>query len=133
MSVVDASVVVDALVVSGPRSEAAEAVLGSQSIIEAPAIMKAEALSALRRYEAREELSSSAAREALDELSRLSVRAFPVDPFIDRIWELRTSVSPYDAWYVAIAEELDTVLLTTDQRLAAAPGPRCPIEVVGSE
>ena len=30
--------------------------------------------------------------------------------------------------YVALAEALDAVLLTTDRRLAAAPGLRCVIE-----
>jgi predicted nucleic acid-binding protein len=55
-----------------------------------------------------------------------------VDPFIDRIWELRSNLSVYDAWYVALAEALGTELFSTDQRLASAPGPRCPIKVVDS-
>jgi predicted nucleic acid-binding protein len=33
--------------------------------------------------------------------------------------------------YVALAEAVDTVLLTTELRLAAAPGPTCQIEVLG--
>jgi predicted nucleic acid-binding protein len=32
--------------------------------------------------------------------------------------------------YVALAEALDTALLTTDARLAAAPGPICRIELL---
>jgi len=32
--------------------------------------------------------------------------------------------------YVALAEALGAVLVTTDRRLAAATGPTCPIEVV---
>jgi predicted nucleic acid-binding protein len=33
--------------------------------------------------------------------------------------------------YVALAEALDGVLITTDRRLAEAPGPECAIEMVG--
>jgi predicted nucleic acid-binding protein len=39
-----------------------------------------------------------------------------------RIWALRTHLSPYDAAYVALAEQLGTVLVTTDRRLARARG-----------
>jgi predicted nucleic acid-binding protein len=46
-------------------------------------------------------------------------------PFAARAWELRSKVTSYDAWYVAVAEELDLSLATLDRRLAAASGPRC--------
>ena len=36
----------------------------------------------------------------------------------------------YDAAYVALAEALDTRLLTGDRRLSRAAGPRCPIELL---
>jgi predicted nucleic acid-binding protein len=52
---------------------------------------------------------------------------------LERAWELRETVRGPDAMYVALAEALGTTLLTTDGRLAAASGPTCPIEVVGSE
>jgi predicted nucleic acid-binding protein len=39
-------------------------------------------------------------------------------------------VTPYDASYVALAELLDVVLVTTDARLARAPGIRCEVEVL---
>jgi predicted nucleic acid-binding protein len=48
-----------------------------------------------------------------------------------RIWELRSNVTPHDASYVALAESLGTVLLTTDGRIAGAPGLRCEVEVAG--
>ena len=133
MSVVDASVVVDALVGVGPQGQAAEHALQTQPALDAPALLKAEALSVLRRAEARGDITQSVARDALDQLARLGVRPHPVDPFLERMWELRNNLSAYDAWYVALAERLGTNLLTTDQRLAAAPGPHCPIEVVGSD
>jgi predicted nucleic acid-binding protein len=51
---------------------------------------------------------------------------------LERIWELRENLSAYDATYVAVAEALDTLLLTADARLTRAPGPTCPITVVRS-
>jgi predicted nucleic acid-binding protein len=38
---------------------------------------------------------------------------------------LRFNVSSYDAWYIALAEQLDAPLATLDHRLSAADGPRC--------
>jgi len=49
---------------------------------------------------------------------------------MSRIWELRDNHTPYDAAYVALAEALETCLLTADRRLAQAPGARCEIELL---
>ena len=43
----------------------------------------------------------------------------------ERVWELRANVSPFDAWYVALAKSLEVPLLTLDRRMAASSGPRC--------
>jgi len=47
-----------------------------------------------------------------------------------RCWELRDNLSIYDAAYIALAEALEVILLTADQRLARSAGPRCRIEVL---
>jgi len=57
---------------------------------------------------------------------------YPFEPFAARIWDLRESMTVYDAWYVALAERLGTELVTADRRLAAAPGPRCPVRGLSS-
>jgi predicted nucleic acid-binding protein len=36
----------------------------------------------------------------------------------------------YDAAYIAVAEAFQTTLLTTDAKLARAPGSRCDIELL---
>jgi predicted nucleic acid-binding protein len=47
------------------------------------------------------------------------------------MWELRENLTAYDATYVALAESIGaSALLTTDARLAAAPGLRCVVRVV---
>jgi predicted nucleic acid-binding protein len=49
---------------------------------------------------------------------QLDMELFSFDPFADRIWELRHTVTSYDAWYVALAEALRLPLATLDARLS---------------
>ena len=58
-------------------------------------------------------------------LSRVPVERMSTRFLGLRIAVLSPSVSAYDAAFVAVAELLDAPLLTTDARLARAPGPRC--------
>src|SRR5207237_128838 len=55
----------------------------------------------------------------------LRVELFPYEPFAERVWDLRTNVTAYDGWYVALAETLGARLATLDTRLSRAKGPRC--------
>jgi predicted nucleic acid-binding protein len=48
---------------------------------------------------------------------------------LTRIWQLRESVTAYDATYIALAEALGAVLVRCDGRLAAAPGHQARVEV----
>lgn len=69
---------------------------------------------------------------ALADLATMPLRRAPHRPLLTRCWELRDSLTVYDASYVALAEALDVTLLTGDGRLARAPGPRCRIEMLRS-
>lgn len=60
----------------------------------------------------------------------LIIRRWPVTHLLPRMWELRHSLSGYDATYVALAEALGEPLSTTDHRLPAAPGIRCQVRVL---
>ncbi|MGI9005777.1 MAG: type II toxin-antitoxin system VapC family toxin [Streptosporangiaceae bacterium] len=132
MPVLDASVVVDALVVSGPPGDAARKELRGLSELPAPAIVTAEIASALRGLVRRGALSPILAADALTAALSLRIVHYPFEPFAARIWDLRESMTVYDAWYVALAERLGTELVTADRRLAAAPGPRCPVRGLSS-
>jgi predicted nucleic acid-binding protein len=44
--------------------------------------------------------------------------------------EPRDNLTIYDAAYIALAEAMHATLLTGDRRLARAPGPHCPIEIL---
>ncbi len=127
MTVFDASVLVDALVVAGPAGDGAREVLRDCSLLHVPSIFAAEATSAIRSMRARGDVSPGQARGAVSKIKVVRTVQYPFEPFLDRVWELRDNLTVYDAWYVAVAESLDTNLVTADRRLAQASGPRCPV------
>ena len=121
--VIDASVVVAALVDTGPAGKWAEGLLTSDLV--APHLLHVEVANVLRRAVAANEITDDVASLAHADLTDLRIQLVPYETVAVRIWELRHNVTPYDAWYVAVAERLDAPLATLDDRLAAAPGPRC--------
>ena len=129
--VVDAAAMVAALVDGGRDGHWVQAHL--QGPAAAPHHMPVEVASVLRRAVLAGDLDPSAANAAHEELMAMPVALFEYRPLADRVWALRDSVSPYDAWYVALAEELDVPLVTLDRRLARAPGPRCAFELPPGE
>jgi len=122
--VVDASTVLAAWLDDGPDGEWAAGLLASETLV-APQHLKAEVASGLRRAALASRLTADTATAAHDELLLLRVELVPYEPLAPRIWELRATVTVYDAWYVALAETLGTPCATLDRRLASAPGPRC--------
>jgi predicted nucleic acid-binding protein len=131
LNVLDASVVVDALVVVGPSGGAARATLRAESDVHVPAIWLAEVTSALRSMVRRDEVSGARAAAALEQAGTLRHIEYPFGPFAHRAWELRETLTVYDAWYVALAEQLGCALVTADDRLRKADGPRCEILPAG--
>jgi predicted nucleic acid-binding protein len=71
------------------------------------------------------DVSQDSASMAHADLLALPVELFPYEPFAPRVWQLRAGITAYDAWYIALAEELGVALATLDLRLSRAPGPRC--------
>ena len=124
--VVDASVLVAALVDSGRAGQWAEATL-ADGALAGPELVLAEACNVLRRQEQSGQLSRFEAAFAYADLLQLDMALFPFTPFADRIWELRENLTSYDAWYVALAETLDCPLATLDRRLSRASGPLCAV------
>ena len=125
-AVVDSSVLVSALVDTGPQGAWAESVVAGGELT-CPELALAEASNILRRLELTGDLSSREATAARENLMRLDLGLFPFAPFAGRVWELRLNLTCYDAWYVALAEALDSPLATLDERLGRASGPRCEI------
>ena len=123
-AVVDASVIVAALVDDSPVGRWAEALVAGEPVA-APHLMPVEAANILRRAALAGDVSDDIATLAHGDLVALPAELFPYEPFAARVWELRGAVTAYDAWYVALAESLEAELITLDRRLAGAPGPRC--------
>lgn len=122
--VIDASVIVAALVDTGSEGGWAESLIGSE-MLAAPELLMVEATNILRRLELAKEISPLESGLAQRDLMRLDVQLFPFHPFAERIWALRKNVTSYDAWYVALAEALDCSLATLDQTLTRASGVTC--------
>lgn len=122
--VVDASVVVAALIDTGSTGLWAEEVLADSQVV-APHLLPAEVANVLRRSILAGQVSSEVASLAHADLLDWPMALFPYSPFAARIWELRTNLTAYDAWYVALAEQLAVPLATLDLRLAGASGPQC--------
>lgn len=122
--VVDASAVVAALVDSRRDGEWALRLLESDDLA-APHLLPVETANILRRASLAGEISADVASLAHGDLLELPVALYPYAPFANRVWELRTNLTAYDAWYVAVAESLGAPLATLDARLRSAPGIRC--------
>jgi predicted nucleic acid-binding protein len=128
MLVVDASCVAE-VVLAGPDAEPVRARLESEPEQAAPHLVDAEVLGVVRRAHLRGELDRTAADQAISDLGFWPATRVDHRPLLERAWQLRDSLSAPDALYVALAEALDATLLTLDNRLARANGPRCSFEI----
>ena len=121
---VDASVIVAALVDSGDEGTWAESLVAEELLV-APELAMVESTNILRRLELAGHLSPVESGLAQRDLMRLDIQLFPFYPFAQRIWDLRSNITSYDAWYVALAEALECPLATLDSKLTGASGVRC--------
>ena len=128
MLVVDASCIYE-VIADTPGAEAIRQRLLADEDHAAPHLVDAEVLGVIRRQHLLGVLDGTAATQAVDDLGAWPGERYGHRPLLQRAWELRASVRSWDALYVALAEALGATLLTTDARLGAASGPRCPIEV----
>lgn len=104
------------ILVGSPRAGGLLAAIDDD--VFAPDLLVAEVFSALRR------LGESRTVTNVDQLAA-ELRNAPVEylhtwPYAERIWGWRHNMSPYDASYVALAEDLGATLVTSDLRLAKA-------------
>ena len=123
--VTDAGFVAAALVDGGTDGLWAQELLAGTDLA-APHLMPVEAANILRRAALAGDVSHDVAAMAYADLLALRVTLFPYAPFAQRVWELRGNVTAYAAWYVALAEALDSELATIDHRLSRASGCSCP-------
>jgi len=118
--VLDASAALEVFLQTPRGLRCAGDVLGQER--HAPPLLDIEFVQALRRLTLAGELQPLQARLLLDIFRDMRIVRHPHLPLLGRMWELRRSLSAYDAAYVALAEALDAPLLTCDAKLARSHG-----------
>ena len=98
--------------------------------LHVPHLLDIEVTQVLRRYVRDKTITAQRGEEALQDLDDMPLRRYPHDFLIPRVWELRATLSAYDAVYVALAEVLDALLLTCDGKIASASGHSANVQVL---
>lgn len=129
MIVVDASVLAPALADDDRDGDLARQRLRGERLA-APALVDLEVVSTLRRAARAGRVDQQRSQQAVKDLAALPVHRAPHLALLPRIWELRDNLTAYDAAYVALAEALDTTLLTADAAFERAAGVRCEVELL---
>lgn len=130
MIVIDASAVLELLLGTDRAERVATRALASEERLQAPHLIDIEITQALRRLVKLGDVSPSRARQALDDHSALVIERYEHVDLLQRIWQLRHSVTAYDGAYVALSEALDAPLVTCDAKLGRSHGHRADIEVI---
>jgi predicted nucleic acid-binding protein len=130
MIVVDASALIECLLQTQTGLRVEGRLFGPRETLHAPHLLDLEVAQVLRRLAAAGTITPGRGEEALQDLGDLTVHRYPHSPLMARVWELRGSVTAYDAAYLALAEALDAPLLTCDAKLATARGHRARVDVV---
>lgn len=130
MFVVDLSAAIFAL--TEPSAQADELMMRlAEAECHAPHLYDAEIGSVMRRNLRQGTVDEDVAESAIQSARYVVDERYPhTGPFATAAWDLRGSITFYDALYVALAASLDVPLLTAEARLARAPKLPCEIEVV---
>ena len=130
MIVLDASAAVH-LLLRTPVGDAVQAWLFDRpQPLHAPGLIDLEVIHVLRRHDKMGQLTSTAAAAALEVWLSAPVQRWSHEDLARRIWSLRTTLTAYDAAYVALAEMLDATLVTADAKLAASHGHTARVDVM---
>lgn len=130
MMVIDASAILEVLLRTPAAASIEQRMFAARESLHGPHLLDVEVTQVMRRLAANGEISGERGRMALTDLADFPLHRYPHDFLLQRIWDLRTNLTAYDAVYVALAEALNAPLITRDRRLARAPGHRVPVEVM---
>jgi predicted nucleic acid-binding protein len=130
--VLDASAAVEWLLVRDAAAAVANRFREPDVTVHAPSLLGVEVAAALRGLVLARHTTPARASVALADLTSADITLHDPTPLLVRAWDLRSNLTPYDAVYVALAEVLDATLVTTDARIARAPGLRAEVDVVSA-
>lgn len=122
MVVVDASALIEWFLGSPAGTQAAGRLFAPGEAVYAPELVYAEVAHGLRRLVRAQMIPLLRAEESLDTLLDLQINTFSHTLLLHRVWQLRDTLSAYDAFYVSMAEALQAPLITCDRKLASAHG-----------
>jgi predicted nucleic acid-binding protein len=128
--VIDASVLANVIGDDGADGKRARAEIRAAQDLAAPDLVDVETVAVLRKRWLAEAITQRRFASAIGDLENIAIDRYPTLPLMRRAYELRSTVTSYDAAYVALAELLECELLTGDARLAKAPGPKCPFRLL---
>ena len=129
MIVLDASAAIEWLLQSPAGVKIDKRIFSLPESLHVPHLIDVEVTQVLRRYVRDKFITEQRGQEALADLLDLPLNRYPHDFLLARVWELRATLTAYDAVYVALAELLDAPLLTCDNRIASAPGHHATVEM----
>lgn len=130
MIVVDASALLECLLQTPIGLNVESRLFAARETVHAPHLLDLEVAQILRRLAHAGTLAPGRAGEALEDFADFPVHRYPHTPLIPRVWELRGSLTAYDAAYVALAEALDAPLVTCDKKIATTRGHHAQVEVI---
>lgn len=129
MIVLDASAVLELLLATGTGRIVARRIRGPESL-SAPQLLIIECIQVIRRGVHRGDFEPELGTLLVNDLLALDIEFYDHSLLATRCWELRDNLTAYDAAYVALSELLDAPLVTTDAKLAGAPGNDATIELI---
>ncbi len=123
----DASAAVELILATRPGAAVARRL--RDETVHAPAHFDVEVIGAVRRAVMRRLISDHEGLVAVSHFESLPVRRWPLKPFVQRAYQLRSTHTAADGVYVALAEGLNVPLVTCDTRLAHSHGHDAQIEL----
>jgi len=127
--VVDASAVVALVLTRGAVGRKVHA-LTDGAYVMAPTMLPFEVTNVIRRQESARLLTHPDAELAWAGLAALDPELWQWSTLAESVWQLRGSITAYDASYVALAQIMNCPLVTCDARLAAMAPATCQVELV---
>ena len=121
MTVLDASALVE-LILNTPTGQlVGSRVTDPAEGLHVPHLADVEVTQTLRRYVRDRAIDQATAAASLEDYRALDLQRHSHEPLLERVWEMRSNLTAYDAVYVALAEVLDATLLTCDGSLSRSP------------